>query len=211
MEFDTLYETAPLDPLLRKAFLTLISPYWGESAEFDLPSAYVDLIIFQQELHNDSVFMACFSTQWTMLQHEYLALKYFWRDKHQAATTIKTVLTYRLDGIHTVWLTRNSALHDDDATTQLRSYKHTQLLLEIQDLYDQQEQMRAADRRLFVHPSEYWLVQPTPQLKTFLKSIKQANDLGTHFRAIDSYFHPLIPPDIFAAILNKPYIPPEPD
>jgi TRAP-type C4-dicarboxylate transport system permease large subunit len=46
---------------------------------------------------------------------------------------------------------------------------------------------------------------------TVRTSIKQANDLGTNFRAIDSYFHPLIPPDIFAAILNKPYIPPKPD
>jgi hypothetical protein len=80
--------------------------------------------------------------------------------------------------------------------------------------------MLAADRRLFVHPYEYWLAQSTTQLKTFLKrmrptvlrtSIQQANDLGTHFRAIDSYFPPLIPPDIFAAILDQPYIPPEPD
>jgi hypothetical protein len=163
--------------------------------------------------------MACLSTQWTKLQHEYLAFNHFPRNKQQAVTTIKTVLTYLLDGVHTVWLTHNSALHGDDATTQLRSYKHTQLLLEIQDLYDQQKQMLAADRRLFVHPYEYWLAQPTTQLKTFLKrmrptvrtSIKHANDLGTNFRAIDSYFHPLIPPDIFAAILDKPYIPPEPD
>jgi hypothetical protein len=68
------------------------------------------------------------------LQNEYLAFNHFPRDKQQAATTIKTVLTYLLDGVHTVWLTRNSALHGDDAMTQLRSYKHTQLLLEIQDL-----------------------------------------------------------------------------
>jgi hypothetical protein len=219
-EFYTLCKTVRLDPLLHKAFLTLISPYWGESVAFDLPPAYVYLVIFQQELHDNSVFMACLSTQWTTLQHEYLALNHFPHDKQQAATTIKTVLTYLLDGVHTVWLTRNSALHGDAATTQLRSYKHTQLLLEIQDLYDQQAQMLAADRRLFVHPYEYWLAQSMTQLKTFLKrmrptvrtSIKQANDLGTNFRAIDSYFSPLIPPDIFAAILDKPYIPPaEPD
>jgi hypothetical protein len=71
--------------------------------------------------------------------------------------------------------------------------------------------MLAADRRLFVHPYEYWLAKPTTQLKTFLKrmrptvrtSIKQANDLGTNFRAIDSYFHPLIPPDIFTAMTSR--------
>jgi hypothetical protein len=98
-------------------------------------------------------------------------------------------------------------------------YKHTQLLVEIQDLYDQQPQMLAADRRLFTKPYEYWIGQPTSQLKTFLQrmratvkaSIAQADDLGAHFRPIDAYFPPAIPPAIFAAILDTPYIPPEPD
>jgi hypothetical protein len=46
---------------------------------------------------------------------------------------------------------------------------------------------------------------------TVRTSIKQANNLGTQFRAIDSHFSPLIPPDIVAAILDQPYIPLEPD
>jgi hypothetical protein len=128
-----------LDPLLRKAFLTLLSPYWGEQAEFDLLPAYSDLILFQQDLHPDSVFMACLSTDWTTLQHVYLALNKFPRHKRQAETTIMTILTYLLNMVHSVWLTCNSALHGDDATTQLCSYKHTRLLLEIQNLYDQQD------------------------------------------------------------------------
>jgi hypothetical protein len=91
------------------------------------------------------------------------------RDIQEADNTIKSILTYLMEVVHLVWLTHNSALHGDDATTQLRSYKHTQLLLDIQDLYSQQAHMLASDRHLFVHPYEYWLGQPTNQLKTFLK------------------------------------------
>jgi hypothetical protein len=116
-------------------------------------------------------------------------------------------------------LQRNAALHGDDATTQLLSYKHTQLLLEIQDLYDQQDMMLANDRRLFTKPYEYWIDKPTAQLKTFLQrmratvkaSVAQAADMGAHFRPIDSYFPPTIPQALFDVILGIPYIPPEPD
>jgi hypothetical protein len=55
-----------------------------------------------------------------------------------------------------VWLLRNKALHGDDSTTLLLSYKHTQLLLDIQDIYDQ--------------PSNYWLDKPTTELKTFFET-----------------------------------------
>jgi hypothetical protein len=94
-----------------------------------------------------------------------------------------------------VWLLRNKALHGDESTTLLLSYMHTQLLLGIQDIYDQADSMLAADRRLFVHPYTYWLDKPTTELKTFLKRmwptvkarVAQAADMGTHFRSIDSY------------------------
>jgi hypothetical protein len=113
----------------------------------------------------------------------------------------------------------NKALHGDNSTTLLLSYKHTQLLLDIQDIYDQADSMLAADRRLFVHPYNYWLDKPTAELKTFLKrmrptveaSVAQAADMGTHFRSIDSYFPLPIPPELFDVILGKPHIPPEPD
>jgi hypothetical protein len=68
-----------------------------------------------------------------------------------------------------MWLKRNKALHSDDSTTRLLSYKHTLLLLEIQDLYDHQALMLADDRNIFTKPYEYWLDQPTTQLKTFLQ------------------------------------------
>jgi hypothetical protein len=106
--------------------------------------------------------MACFFQDWSILQHEYLAINNFPRDKRQAATTIKQIMTYLLDRVHNVWLTRNAALHGDDATTRLLFYKHTQLLLDIQDLYDQQAEILAADRRLFVHCMRSgWTNQPS--------------------------------------------------
>jgi hypothetical protein len=121
--------------------------------------------------------------------------------------------------VHSIWFKRNKALHGEDATTQLLSYKHTQLLLDIQDLYDQQELMLAADRKIFTKPYEHWIDQPTSQLQTFLQqmratvhaSVAPAADMGVNFRPIDTYFPPSIPQGIFDVILGTTYIPPEPD
>jgi hypothetical protein len=116
--------------------------------------------------------MGCFSQAWITLQQAHLCLNNLPRGKRQAATGIKTLLLYLLDLVHSVWLQRNAALHGDDATTQLLSYKHTQLLLEIQDLYDQQDLMLANDRELFTKPYEYWIDKPTAHLKTFLQRMR---------------------------------------
>ena len=137
----------------------------------------------------------------------------------QAETGIHTIMFYLLEHVHCVWLARNLALHGDDTATQLLSYRHTQLLLNIQDLYDQQESMLAADRQIFTKPYEYWLDKPTSQLKTFRTctrttvktSILQAKDMGKNFRTIDSYFPPPIPQHVIDAIHLIPYFPPEPD
>jgi hypothetical protein len=122
--------------------------------------------------------------------------------------------------VHSVWLFRNHALHGNDSTTLLLTYKHTQLLLDIQELYDQSDSMLASDRSLFVHPYSYWIDKPTFDLAAFLKrmqlvtvqvSVAQAADMGANFCTIDSYFSPVIPPEFFDVILGKPHIPPEPD
>jgi hypothetical protein len=136
-------------------------PYWGDTAEFYLPALYEALVQFQQELHPDSLFLGCFSTEWTRLQFQYLKLNNLPRDKRQAETKIRHLITCLVEVVHTVWLSWSKALHGDDGTTQLLSYKHTQLLLDIQDLYDQQHQMLAADRHLCTQPYEYWIAQPT--------------------------------------------------
>jgi hypothetical protein len=122
-------------------------------------------------------------------------------NKRQAETGICSLLSFLLEHVHCVWLARNLALHGDGITTQLLSYRHTQLLLDIQDLYDQQEDMLAADRRRFTKPYDYWLDQPTAQLKTFLlhmrptvkTSVLQAADMGAKFRMIDTYSPPAYP------------------
>jgi hypothetical protein len=86
------------------------------------------LLLFQQDLHPDSIFMACFSKDWTTLQHEYLTLNNFPRHKRQAATTIKQIMMYLLDMVHTVWLTRNAnssstyAYWLDQPTNQLKTF-----------------------------------------------------------------------------------------
>jgi hypothetical protein len=218
-DLETLFDTHKIDPHLRKVMLMLVAPYWGEAFDFDLPAEYEELFSFQSTLHADSLFMGCLSVDWATFQHAYLKLNHFPRQKGQASTGIKALVSYLLNFVHSVWLVRNGALHGDDTTTQLLSYKHTQLLLDIQDLYDQASSMLASDRDLFVHPYDYWLDKTILQLNTFLRrmrttvkvSVAQAADMGANFRTIDSYFRPTIPLAIFDVILGTTYIPPEPD
>jgi hypothetical protein len=171
------------------------------------------------ELDPDSIFMGCFSTEWVRLQADHLARNKYPRYKRQAETGIWLLLIYLLEHVYCVWLARNLALHSDNTTTQLLSYQHTQLLLDIQVLYDQQDSMLATDCRLLTQPYDYWLTTPTSQLKTFLlrmkptvkTSILQAADTGANFRTIDNYFPPAIPQHVIDAIHIIPYFQPEPD
>jgi hypothetical protein len=74
--------------------------------------------------------------------------------------------------------------------------------------------MLAADRRLFSKPYDYWIDQPTAELKTFLLRVRptvktcvlQAADMGTNFRTIDTYFPTTIPQELIDAIRIIPYL-----
>jgi hypothetical protein len=153
----TLCATHRIDPHLGRVLTMLVSPYIDGAVDFDVPQECADLIQFQLDLHPDSIFMGCFSVAWSHIQERYLKLNQYPRNKGQAHHGIKTITAYLLDFVHSVWLLRNKALHGEDSTTQLLSYKHTQLLLEIQELYDQVDSMLAADRSIFTQPYEYWL------------------------------------------------------
>jgi hypothetical protein len=213
-DLDTICLTHKIDPYLRKVLLILLAPYWGEAPDFDLPVEYDALVAFQQELHADSLFLGCIPTDWARIQLSYLKPNHYPRNKGQVASGLGAVLTYLFDLTHAVWLKWNYTLHGDDSTTQLLSYKHTQLLLDIQDLYAQKDSMLAADRSLFTEDYDHWLTQPTSQLLTFIKrmkttvkvSVAQAADMGPNFRAIDSYFSPLVPALLFDIILGTAYM-----
>jgi hypothetical protein len=196
----------------------LIAPYWSEVIDLDLPAEYIALFTFQTDLHTtDSIFMGCLSVDWANFQYAYLKLNQYPRNKGQASNGVCAIIAHLLDFVHFVWLLRNKALHGNDTTTLLLSYKHTQLLLEIQELYDQADIMLVADRVLFVHLYGYWLDKPATELTTFLKqicttvkvSLAQAADMGANFRTIASYyFPPMIPQELFDVILGKPHTPP---
>jgi hypothetical protein len=215
----TLCNTYRIDPHLGRVLIMLVAPYIDGVVDFDVPSEYEALLKFQCDLHPDSIFLGCFSSNWARIQHSYLKLNHYPRKQGQAHSGIKAIIAYLLGFVHSVWLVQNTALHGDDSTTKLLSYKHTQLLVEIQELYDQVDNMLAADRSLFTETYEYWLDKPTTLLQTFLQrmrtmvkvSVAQAADMGANFRPIDSYFLPLIPPELLDVILGLPPIPPEPN
>ena len=96
-----------------------------------------------------------------------------------------------------------------------------QLLLEVKSLYDQIPSMCADHRDSISKPIEYWDTQSDEAIKFFLRttrktvseSVKQAADMGSGFRTIDSYFPVQKPPireDLVRAILGIPRPPPEP-
>jgi hypothetical protein len=217
---EKLYQTHKIDLHLRRVFKMLIAPYRGEVIDFDLPAEYITLFTFQTDLHTNSIFMGCLSVDcWANFQYAYLKLNQYPHNTGQASNGVRAIVAHLLTFVHSVWLLRNRALHGDNTTTLLLSYKHTQLLLEIQDLYDQADSMSVADRVLFVHPYGYWLDKPATKLTDFLKqmhmtvkvSVAQAADMGANFRTIASYFPPMIPQELFDAILGKLHIPPKPD
>jgi hypothetical protein len=82
----------------------LVSPYIDGAVDFDVPQEYDDLIHFQRTLHPDSIFLGCFSLAWSRLQERYLKLNQYHRNKGQARNGIKTITTYLLDFVHSVWL-----------------------------------------------------------------------------------------------------------
>jgi hypothetical protein len=169
-----------------------LAPYGGEEVDCDVPSNYLELLNSQHTLHPDSLFLGCWSKKWAKLQLSYLRLNQYPIQKGQAATGVGAIISHLLDVVHSLWMVRNSALHGDDSTTLLLSYKHTQLLLDIQDLYDQSDSMLASNKSLFVHPYSYWLDKPSTELQTFLKrmrpkvktSVEQAANMGVNFRPI---------------------------
>jgi hypothetical protein len=112
--------------------------------------------------------------------------------------------------LHELWFLRNSHLHDADGTS-LHSYRHSQLLHEIEALYDLAPSMLASDRAIFHYPLDKRQSQNTNQLRNFLSfarpvvklSVQQAKDMGTNFKSIDEYFRPTIPQHVIDAILGN--------
>jgi hypothetical protein len=133
-DLGTLCLTHTIDPDVQRALLMLVGSTWGHDIDYTLPLAHGALVQFQQDLHPDSMFMGCYLIDWVRLQATHLERNNYPRDKRQAETGIRSILIFLLEHTHRIWLARNNALHGDNTTTQLLSYRHTQLLLDIQDL-----------------------------------------------------------------------------
>jgi hypothetical protein len=149
-----------------------------------------------------------FVSHWLPLQDRYLASQNLPRDKHQAASGIQALLGTLLAQVHTMWLLRNEHLHGTDPF-QERSYKRLHLLAQIRELYDAAPLMLASDRVILSMSFDRRYTQTTASLRTFYawakplvdKSTHDANGLGSQFRRIDTYFRPLILPELFDVIL----------
>jgi hypothetical protein len=173
-----------------------------------LAPEYVTLLNAQNLLGPDSIFFGLFVSHWPPLQDRYLLSQNLRRDKQQAASGIQALLGTVLQQVHTVWLLRNEHLHGTDPFHH-RSYKRLHLLAQIRELYNAAPLMLASDRDILSVSFDYRYSQTTASLHTFYawakpivdKSTHDANDFGSHFRRIDSYFRPSIPPELFDVIL----------
>jgi hypothetical protein len=117
-DLDTLCNTHKINPDLHRALFTLVGPTWGLVTDYALPPPHAAIVRFQLGvLHHDSMFMGCFSTEWVRLQAAHLARNQYPRNKRQAKTGIRSILSFLLEHAHRVWLAWNLALHGDDTTT----------------------------------------------------------------------------------------------
>jgi hypothetical protein len=169
---------------------------------------YCALLQAQALLGPSSICFGLFVNGWLALQDRYLLALKLPRDKHQAASGIHALITSLLEQVHSMWLLRNEHLHGTDPL-QHHSYKRLHLLAQIREFYDAAPLMLAGDRDIlslaFAHHQE----QTTRSLRAFFTWAKPlvdniihvANDLGSRFRRIDSYFRPTIPQELFDVIL----------
>ena len=215
-----LYERWHIDPSLRKlirhAFLVHTDPYHDHEPPDYLPPLHLQLYHQQQRIGWDHIFHGHLHTNWQKLQHAYLQQMGHPHDKHQAASSLKHLISDLWATVHSIWLQRNEHLHGT-ATLQLHSYKRTHLLSEIASLYEQASLMLQSDRSIFNYPLEDRSKNSTASLRNSLqfakpiiaRSIADANSLGTNFVPINGYFglrypcppelfnviHPLVDPD----------------
>ena len=168
---------------------------------------YVKILQQQRKLGNDSVFFGFFTTDWINMQKDYLQLMKLPSTRNEANTCMTQITIYIYNYIHSLWLLRNSHVHDTDLN-QVNSYRRIQLLHEIEQMYEQQPLMLHSDRDLFALPmSHRQTYHSVKQLRYFIQetkpiikqSIEDAKRLGNKHRKITWYFTPK----------EKP--PPEPD
>jgi hypothetical protein len=205
------FERHHIDPSLRRVLLSLLQVTTPTTAPIPLDNLdedYLALMHAQARLGPNSIFFGLFVNGWLALQDRYLVALQLPRNKHQAASGIHALLTSLLEQVHAVWLLRNEHLHGTDPLQQ-HSYKRLHLLAQIRELYDAAPLMLAGDRDILSFPFAHSQAQTTRSLRdvfTWAKplvdnSIHVANDLGSRFRRIDSYFRPTIPQELFDVIL----------
>jgi hypothetical protein len=176
---------------------------------YNLADEYLVLLETQQTIGVDSLLFGFFSTDWVRLQDRYLRAVGLPQLKHEALRAIRSIITAFHDQCHVVWLLRNAHLHGTDPNNTT-SHKHLHLLAQIRALYEAAApHMMVHDRDVLAVPLEARQFQSTTALKTFYshakpiveQSLEDAAKLGSQFRLIDTYFHPVIPPELFNVIL----------
>jgi hypothetical protein len=207
----SVFERHNIDPSLQRVLLSLLhvtTPTTPPIPLDNLNAEYRALLQSQTLLGPHSIFFGLFVKGWLALQDRYLVALQLPRDKHQAASGIHTLLTSLLEQVHSVWLLQNEHLHGTYLLQQ-QSYKRLHLLAQIRELYDAAPLMLAGDRDILLLPFSHRQDHTTRSLRVFFtwvkplvdNSIHDANDLGSRFRQIDSYFRPTIPPELFDVIL----------
>jgi hypothetical protein len=103
---------------------------WSNPNEWDLPGAHsaAVLSLFQLDFHADHVHGGMLfdriSPSPTSRSSPQSPPTH---NQRQAKTAVKTIRTYLMDVVYSVWHQHNNTLHDNDTMIQLLSYKHTQL------------------------------------------------------------------------------------
>jgi hypothetical protein len=205
------FDTWSIDPSLRQLVL-----YWlvrlSDASPIPLDNLgddYSMLRTTQEAIGVDSVLFGYFALEWVQLQERYLLTCDLPHGRNQVAGGIKAIALQLLEQCHECWLLRNTHLHGTDPQNTC-SYKHLHLIAQVTELYESAPHMLATDHDIFEIPLEARHLQSKATLQSFYSwaqpvvklSIAKALEMGAHFRPINQYFRPHIPPELFDVILG---------
>jgi hypothetical protein len=196
-------ESETTDPILVHILLAGIKSYFNEEP-FPLHECrtysepYLQLIHQQIEIGWGHLIRGRFSSTWADLQHDY-SFRTQPSLKFDPAKWYRKVVNPMLVDCHALWTLRNGERHGTERQ-QKKTKRLEQLERDLQELYQYEPEVLAADRNLFdtaiddlltMQPGDItkWIVSRRPII---LQSRREANRRNlNHVRLLPTYFHPL--------------------
>ena len=146
--------------------------------------------------------MGFFTKDWISTQTNYRETNFLSTSFQEGINDISNIGRALATHAQSLWHLRNKDVHDTTPSNH-HGYRHILLQLQLQELYDKQPRMMAADRDIFNEPLEVKQQQSHPQIKAFIKfakplvkiSIARAKEVDSVKKTLTRFFRrrPMLP------------------